>query len=509
MRRVVHGLRAYDAAVRVPVLVGLGWLLLLAAWIGGNPPFAGADEEWHYLRSLGVSEGELVGKPAHGARLGANALQIAWTDQATRSVSVPAGLAPPSAGCYILQPRVPATCLDAYKPPPNATRQVTPVGTYEPLPYLLPAVAVGLAHKPAAALRLGRVASALLPVILLVAAIAALWSGTALSLAGVILAVTPMALFSASLLNGSGLEIAAAVCFAASLLRLTRSGDPPQWIWAAVAGAGALLSLSRSGSPVWMVLILAPILSLGGARRLRELTGAHRRAAIVTGAVLAVAVAANRAWEGTYGPHVELGLANALGTLRLTIDEWWHAASDLVGRFGYLETRVPLTGILAWFGLVLAVLATALWLGSRRERIVLALTTLGALILPMAFWLIQYRHTGFDLQGRQVLPVMIVVPLLSGEIIWRHHDRLSARVRGLLPGAVLLVAAAVQLQGWWIDARRSAVGTGGPLWFAGNPGWSPPTGWGLWIALAAAGAASLVTAAAIVVRASRSAHTAN
>src|SRR5215213_4768812 len=151
----------------VPLLLATGWLLLIAAWIGGNPPFAGADEEWHYLRSIEVAQGELVGDPAPDARLGANEQQIAWTRQATRTIEVPAGKAPPSAGCYIFEPAQSAGCLDDWRAPAERTSAVTPVGTYQPLPYLLPALGVSLASKPSAALHFGRLASALVPFALL------------------------------------------------------------------------------------------------------------------------------------------------------------------------------------------------------------------------------------------------------------------------------------------------------------------------------------------------------
>jgi hypothetical protein len=465
----------------LPLLLALGWLLLVAAWIGGNPPFAGADEEWHYLRSVGIMQGDLVGDAAPDARIGANEKQIAWTSQATRYVDVPAGKAPPSAGCYVTDPRTPATCLNRWQPPPERTRQVTPVGTYQPLPYLLPALAVELDSQPAGALRAGRVASALIPLALLLVAIAALYAGAALSLTGLMLAVTPMALFSVSLLNGSGVEIAAAICLVAALLRLGR--DPtaaPRWIWAAIGVSGALLALSRSGSPVWLVVILAAVAPL--------LPRLPRRPALITGAVLVAAVVANRAWEAAYGPDVMLGLANARNTIGPAFDQWWHALSDLVGRFGYLELHVPLAAILAWFAVTLGLALLALIHGTRRERLALGLAAIVAIALPPAFYIVQYRHTGFDLQGRHVLPVLVLVPLVAGEIAWRHRQRIPR----LLPAVAAATAAVVQLVGWWVYARRSAVGTDGPFWFLGDAAWSPPVGWGLWALLAVAGAGCLL-----------------
>src|SRR3954463_5261782 len=93
--------QVYAARVR---LIALGWLLLIAAWIGGNPPFAGPDEQWHYARTFDVG----VGAPAKAA-LGGTPQQIAWTNQATRAVSIPSNLIPASVGCYIFDPHRPVT----------------------------------------------------------------------------------------------------------------------------------------------------------------------------------------------------------------------------------------------------------------------------------------------------------------------------------------------------------------------------------------------------------------
>ena len=50
------------------ILVGLGIALMLAAWIGASRPFAPPDEAAHYLRALGLADGQLVGR-ASGCRL--------------------------------------------------------------------------------------------------------------------------------------------------------------------------------------------------------------------------------------------------------------------------------------------------------------------------------------------------------------------------------------------------------------------------------------------------------
>src|SRR3954447_17926842 len=436
----------YAARVR---LIAVGWLLLIAAWIGGNPPFAGPDEQWHYARTFDVG----VGAPAK-ASLGGNPQQIAWTNQATRAVTIPDGLAPRSVGCYIFDARRPATDC----PRLQAGRFVTPVGTYEPLPYLLPAVAMKPASSPDAALYLGRIASALAAGALLLVALALLRDRPL----GLIVAVTPMVLFSISLLNGSGLEIAAAIAFAASLLRRS---------WTMVAISGAILALSRSAGPLWVILIG---LLFQGWKAPRS-----------TLAVVGVAIVLNRIWEAVYGPDLMLGVESARHVIGTAFEEWWRASIDLVGKFGYLEIHVPLWTALIWLGLFVALLIPAF----RADRVRVGIAVATAILFPPLFWLVQYRHTGFDLQGRQMLPLLVALPILCGSLVP------TDRARRLLPVA-LAVTALVHFVAWYVNARRSAVGTDGPLFFLSDPAWSPPGGWIPWLVLAVFGSLALIAAAA-------------
>jgi hypothetical protein len=435
-------------------LIALGWLLLIAAWIGGNPPFAGADEQWHYARTFDVG----VGAPARAA-LGGNPLQIAWTNQATRAVTIPAGLAPQSVGCYIFDPRKPVTAC----PPYPAGRFVTPVGTYEPLPYVLPALARQPASSPDAALYLGRIASALAAGALLLMALALLRDRPL----GLIVAVTPMVLFCVSLLNGSGLEIAAAIAFSAALVKRS---------WTAVAISAAILALSRSAGPLWVILI--GLLFQGWKAPKRTL------------AVVGVAIVLNRIWEAVYGPDLMLGVESARHVIGPAFEEWWRASIDLVGKFGYLEIHAPLWTALIWLGLLVALLIPAF----RADRVRVGIAVATAILFPPFFWLVQYRHTGFDLQGRQMLPLLVALPILCGSLV---KDQ-----RRLIPIALALTGS-IQFIAWYVNARRSAVGTGGPLWFLGSPDWSPAGGWIPWLVLAAFGSLTLIAKGVLMQRASR------
>jgi hypothetical protein len=481
-------------------LVLVGWALLSAAWVVGNPPFGGPDEGQHYLRALQVGRGHLITTARPGAAVGETERQIAWTRQGTYTMHVPAGMAPHDYECWTSDRRSNAGCLDAFRPPERGFTTVAAVGNYQPLPYLLPGLATRAASAPGPALRLARAAGALLSLALLWVALRMTWSPAAgaLSLLGLLLAVTPMVIFCASVLTGSGPEIAAGIAFAASLLRLRRDESCARspWVWAGVGASGAVLVLSRTTGPVYLLLIALPVLALGGGgaawRHLRGRAGA----AVAAVATILAAVVGNRVWERAHGPHPVTGFSNVRAVLGDAVSEWWRASSELIGKFGYLEYRLPPVAYVLWFAAGFALIAAALRVARGRERRVLAATVLAATLLPMLLWIYAIRQTGFGLQGRHVLPVLAVVPLMAGELIREHAAALGERLRRRLVIAIPACVGLVHLLAFYWAARRAAVGTDGPLVFIGDSAWSPPLGWGPWLALALAGSVALAIALA-------------
>ncbi len=473
-----------------------GWALLLAAWVVGNPPFAAPDEAAHYVRALGAAQGDWSGVPARvapppGLAADVAARQVAWVDQSTRAVRV-AGRLAPLPDCYVRDPRATAACLERASPVPvPAGGLVTTVGTYQPLPYALPSVAVEAAEGPAGGVRLARVAGALPALALLLAAAWALGPGA--PLLGLLVAVTPMALFSAATLNGSGLEIAGGIAFAAALVRIARGGAPAG-AWALAAAAGAVLALSRSTGPLWAVLLLAVVPVLAGRAGTVRVVREGGSAAAATAAALLAAVAGNRLWEAAQGPEVILSLVNPRSGLRGGIGQFRDSSPELIGRFGYLEYDLPGLVLLAWAAVALGLLALGLRAAPRPRRLALLAAVAAAAALPVALYVLVIRHTGFGLQGRHVLPVLAALPLLAGELAARRPP--SARLLAAAGG----VLAAAQLAAWWFNARRSAVGIDGPVWFSGAAEWAPPGGWLPWALCALAGAVLAANAARVTIR---------
>jgi hypothetical protein len=170
---------------------------------------------------------------------------------------------------------------------------------------------------------------------------------------------------------------------------------------------------------------------------------------------------------------------------------------EQIGVFDYLEVVMPWWAYDLWRGLAVALVVTALLVSTRQQRLLLLTSITAVLAVPVLLVAATMRHTGFGAQGRYVLAFSIVVPLLAGEILCRRYERLRAldAHRLFLPFAA--TAGFVQFVAWWTNARRFAVGVGGPQWFLSSAEWIPPGGWARWLTLAAA-AVCLLVAAAIV-----------
>ncbi len=465
-----------------PLVLATGYAVLLLSWAMTNPPFASPDEPAHYLRAIAVGGGSFAGAV---------------------TVDVPAGLgASTNDACNAFLTNASAACLDDVRATEHATRQETAAGTYPPLAYLLPGVVARRASDPQTANRLARLTVAVTSAVLVASAALLLWQPAVgvVSLLGMAVATTPMVIFVGSIESNSALEASAGVAFAAALLRLSRSVAATGWTWFAVAATGSLLVLSRSTGVLWLALDVLIFGVIVGASRLLGLWRSSRRAAVVA-ATLVLAAVANRAWEWAYGTVVTTSGPFAypwrekVGDAVLRLDD---LLREWVGRFGWLDSFIPLWATYAWLALGLALVGGALIIGRWRERAAL-LTALagavGAAIVLSAT--LQAGELGGDVQARHLMPALVAVPLLAGEIVSRSRLRVQV---GRVVVAVFAVTAALQWVGWYWNARRHATGSDGPLWFVLDSEWAPPVGWPFWCVVVLVGAALMLASARLPVR---------
>jgi hypothetical protein len=427
----------------------------------------------HYLRALGIANGQLLGRKAPYINPALSPEQNRFLSYDTTLIWVPANLRPGNVPCY-----------DAAEQPPCWA--ATPNGNFPPLPYLLPALALKASPDVSTGLWLTRAASALPSLLLILLALAILWDGTAISVLGLLAAITPMVLFSSSIMNSSGLGITAALALGAAALRIARDRAlTPAWVFTALAVAGSVAILSGPIGPVFAAAFLLLGAVLLGRDGVRELWRGRPRAVILTACTLAVAIILALVWRHFAGTARGLfGISPFFRNLRLGVDQLPGVFRDSLGTFGLLT--VPLPQLVYWIGWIFefGLIVAALCLARARDRVLLVGVTLLAVAFVVLFWAWIDRLTGFGVQGREVLPILAMIPMTAGEAIYRgRHRLLGTRVAHVALAAAVVAIALFQGYAWWINARAMA-GAPGTLLFYKHATWSPPLGWAPWIVLA-------------------------
>jgi hypothetical protein len=472
-------------------LIVLGLTLLMTAWVMATQPFAAPDEASHYLRALSIANERLVGPkvPYVPVPAGLTPTQLSWADDGSRAVWVPARLSPPDVVCMIGRPDIGLPgCVEA-----------TETGDYQPLAYLLPAVALTVSHDATTGLWLSRMASAIPCLVFILLAVVMLFDGSVWSLLGLWGAMSPMVLFVCSIVNPNGLELASCLAFAASVLRITRApADAPVLAWWVFALSGATAILAWQLGPVFVLGDLTlggALLGREGLRQLRQSQRRHHRfstLALVTAAILYLVYGV-----ASGASHAQFGISPIRLSLHEGLLQLAPVLRDSVGTFGALTIPLPATAYRIWWLFDIAIVAGAMWVGGGRRLRLLAVVVVLCLASPVLFYAWAYRFTGFGLQGRYLLPVMVLIPLLAGEIINRRVQMLAlSRLWQSIPGAAAALVAVFQAYAWWFNARANA-GALGIIRFFNDAGWSPPLGWWPWIALAGVGTVALLAFAAV------------
>jgi hypothetical protein len=476
---------------------GLGVLVFFAAvglaYAMASPYGARPDEPTHYVKALATGGGDVLGRPARfpGDR---SARQAAYIDSVTRRFRVPARLAPPVDDgrlCFVLQADRPADCPHTSTGGPE---QLSYVGVYPPLPYLVPGVAARLGTGEESGMLAARLASGLCALVLVGVAVAALGGPrpAALPLLGLAVVLWPGLMFLVWAVNPNGTEIVASLAFFATLLALTRDGEPPRWLWTAAAASGFVLTTSRPLAPVWVAFGLLVAVTLHGPRRAVRRARAGGRQAVLLGTALVVGGLSTVAWDLLMHTHVQpdstprLQLVGpALRSLRPWLDE-------MVGRLGWGEAGLSPLLYHAWFVALVVLAAAALAVGTWRERVACVVAA-AAVVATTVFFVVVTHPSGFPTGGRYVQAGAAAMPLLWTEVLARNRTRLPAWSVPAAVGGALALVAVTQVDALYRNGRRFAVGVDGPAgYLLHGARWTPPGGWWPWVACAALGLAALI-----------------
>jgi hypothetical protein len=473
-----------------------GYAALLAAWVVANPLGRAPDEPAHYVRALAVGDGDLFGRQIPITSPGYTPKQQRWIQGNIREFTLPARQSLlPATGCPIGDPTVSAACQKHW-PGRSTPVQSSTVGSYQPFTYIPAGLVMRTAPTPWSAFVFGRAMMALMALALVALGAWALWDSDSSPavLAGLLLALTPGAVFLSATLNPNGVEVAAGACCAAGLLALTRDRAPRSrgWLpWSALGAGGTVLASTRSLGPYFVAALVVLTLVLVGPRRLWRLVRSSPMVAAFSTVFIGGAGLLNMVWEATQEPHLSWGSVLS----HLSLGRVPELGREFVAKFGWLEWNLAWPVYVIWGLLVAALVGLALIVGTWRQRATLAGLIALCVALGVAFHSVMPAQMGFDVQGRYLLPLAIATPLLAGEIVRRHH--VSRPVMTAAAVVVGLLVGGLQFAAWYLNARRYAVGISGPRWFVGHAQWTPSGGWVLWIAVAALGGLCLASAAAM------------
>ena len=162
---------------------------------------------------------------------------------------------------------------------------------------------------------------------------------------------------------------------------------------------------------------------------------------------------------------------------------------ETIGVFGYLDTLMPRPAYafagLIFVGLVGAALVSGPIRAIRRLEVLLMVEVVAVLCVSIFIVL----PLGVDPQGRYVLPILVAIPILAGEMV---AD--SGRFARPVAAASAIGVGMLQAIAWLSAAHRFAVGLDGPWWFVPSAQWAPPGGWVPWLLTAALGCLGLAAA---------------
>ncbi|MGZ4704303.1 MAG: DUF2142 domain-containing protein [Acidimicrobiales bacterium] len=468
---------------------------LACLWSLTTPLGAGPDEPAHIIKAVAVARGDfnasvVVEHP--GPRYS--------VPRTTLDVPRAIGALTTARDCYILRPEVPAGCAPSIGADTTIAPATTEAGAYPPLYYLL----VGWPSRvlaPQPAIYAMRMIGALLAAALLASGLASATRITRrrLVVTGAALALTPMALYLAGVVNPNGLEIAGAFCLWLAALDLLGHADrearAPTRLIARVVIAAVVVASMRPLSPAFLALIVVTIgLAAADRHSLRQLW-ADRRVrvglAVVASAVVASVayVVANRSYDAVIG----YTFADDPSRLELAHRSWarsWSRLSQMVGVFGSLDAPLPSAVVGAWVTAVAALAALALVVGRWRDRLMMTAVLAGCVLLPVAAETVSGPKTGLAWQGRYTLTVAVGAPILAGWIIDRSR-RVPRRAAVTIGVAAAVGIAAVQLISQLRAMNRYVVGLPSG-WFASlhHGTWAGPSSPVVLLTLAAAAAAA-------------------
>ncbi|HTW06340.1 MAG TPA: DUF2142 domain-containing protein, partial [Acidimicrobiales bacterium] len=377
--------------------------LAAAAWSLASPIGSAPDEPAHLIRAASLVRGEVLGKPLP---------HVTASNKAYLAVEAPEVFArlANDVQCFQSNPSVPASCQGSLAGSRADVNVYTYVGRYPPLYYALVGLPT-LAMVSSGGVYAARLVSASLSAAMLALGIVCTrrCRGIPLIGAGMALAMTPMTLYLAGVINPSGLEISSAISAWVAGMALVSNADdegPPPIVVGTLGISLIVLLLVRGLSPLWVGCIGVVLVAFLG-RRVRALARARIVHRWLAGCIAAGFAAL--AWDLYANPFLtEPGAPVAKGTntsqlLMLALERVDLLVTSSIGQFGWLDTPSPFGVIVTWLGALGAIVLIGACVASRRDALITAGTLVAWLVVPLIVILADARSEGIIGQGRDFM----------------------------------------------------------------------------------------------------------
>ena len=391
-------------------LLCVGLLAIQLLWLVVIPPYGGIDEFDHAYRAASVADGHWA--PRHQRASHGRGDLIPVPEKIVRAAH---------AACS----RLPYTRHDNCNPvsPPNASGEVlvaSAAATYNPLFYFFIGTVAKPIHSGTAALYAMRAAALMLCDALILGALLVVGSTarTLWPLSAVLLAGTPMVLYSTAMAAPNGLQACAALLMWSALLpAATRrwNARTSRLLWIG-SGSAAVVMLTHSTGPLWVLLTVVALVLAAGRSWIRDALAYHRLSFLAPMSVALLGAVLSTAWiiwQGTNSPAgdaAHFGGPDVSATLLQPL--LWLFQS--VAAIPFRDQAAPVTVYAIGLSLFAAMLVLgwrAGWSGLRRLMVFVASFSF---LVPAALSLTTYHELGFAWQGRYTLPFAFGIVIAAG-----------------------------------------------------------------------------------------------
>jgi hypothetical protein len=443
----------------------LGTLLIQAAWALVVPPFRGLDEHEHVYRAAAVARGDWGGRH--------EASEQGWGEFVVVPDDIVKAANPV---CQSLPYTTPDNCSPGEHRGEGQVTVASSAARYNPVFYFV----VGTAALPFTgvdAVYAMRAATALICATLIGLAAVAIrrWARSPWPMAALLLAGTPMMLYSTAVAAPNGVEVSSALLVWAAMMGLVRGPDDPRTVRAflvlATVGAIPLTTVKQLG-PLWLLLIALTAMLLMPRKRLMGLLGSGDFLMCV--AAVLVATILGVGWTLHAGAiDASMGASHFEGSPWSVIPgQWGLWFMQSIGAFPAQDDLAP--PILYAIALVAlwVFLAVAWRVANWSIRRALLMVVMLASAVPIAATVTSFEQIGTFWQGRYGYPYAMGFILICGYALDRHEP-LSNSIRAWPVWAACAVGLTIELIGQLdvlAEELRSSPLSATNLWQAPAPG---------------------------------------